>query len=145
MVEIIIVGCVGGCLGALAYNSIQKNQEIENERKNNITEYIRLDTAILEKQIKIKKMKCDEIKELEQKFIYEYPNYSLNKRKDLSRKIVEIKYQWFDEDHVNDIKNMSSELNNIRMKLSSIDLMKLNNILFEINNIRRKHKLYHMI
>ena len=141
MAEIIIVGCVGGCLGALAYNSIQ---EIENERKNNISEYKRLYTSILEKEIKIKKMRCDEIKELEQKFIYEYPNYSLISRKKLSRKIVEIKYQWFDDDHMNDIKNMSSELNNIRMKLSSIDLMKLNNILFE-NNIRRKYTLDHMI
>jgi hypothetical protein len=141
MAEIIIVGCVGGCfLGALAYNSIQKNQEIENERKNNISEYIRLDTSILEKQIKIKKMKCDEIKELEQKFIYEYPNYSRNKRKKLSRKIVEIKYQWFDDDNMDDIKKMSSELNNIRMKISSIDLKSLNNKLFE-----RKYKLVHMI
>jgi hypothetical protein len=136
MAEIIIVGCTGACLTALTFKFIEENQE----RKKNIEEYIRLDLEIFEKQKKIKKKKENEIKELEQKFIYEYPNYSLNKRKDLSRKIVEIKYQWFDDDHMNDIKNMSSELNNIRMKLSSIDLMKSNNILFE-----RKYKLVHMI
>jgi hypothetical protein len=135
MAEIIIVGCTGACLTALTFKFIE-NQE----SKKNIEEYIRLDLEIFEKQKKIKKKKENEIKELEQKFIYEYPNYSLNKRKDLSRKIVEIKYQWFDDDHMNDIKNMSSELNNIRMKLSSIDLMKSNNILFE-----RKYKLVHMI
>jgi hypothetical protein len=139
MAEIIIVGCTGACLTALTFKFIEENQE----RKKNIEEYIRLDTAILEKQIKINKMKYDEIKELEQKFIYEYPNYSRNKRKKLSRKIVEIKYQWFDDDHMNDIKNMSSELNNIRMKLSSIELnnIRFNNIRlnnFRLNNIRRK-------
>jgi anaerobic ribonucleoside-triphosphate reductase len=137
MAEIIIVGCTGACLTALTFKFIEENQEI----KKNIEEYIRLDLEIFEKQKKIKKKKENEIKELEQKFIYEYPNYSLFTRKNLSRKIVEIKYQWQDDDDINDINNMSFELNNIRMKLSSIDNMRINNILFEVNNIRHKYKL----
>jgi len=131
MVEIIIVGCVGMCLGAVAYNSIQ---ESENERKKNIAEYIRLKLAIIEKEIDMKKMKYNETKELEEKFIYEYPNYSLISRKKLSRKIVEIKYQWFDDDNMKDIKNMSFELNNIRIKLSSFDIIHINNILFRMKH-----------
>jgi len=132
MAEIIIVGCTGACLTALTYKIIEENQEIEYKRKKNIAEYIRLDLEIFKKQKKIKKMNYDEIKELEQKFIYEYPNISLISRKDLSRKIVEIKYQWFDDDNMNDIKNMSFELNNIRMKLSSNDKKHINNILYRM-------------
>jgi len=119
MAEIIIVGCVGMCLGAVAYNSIQ---ESEKERKKDIAEYIRLKLAIIEKEIDMKKMKYNETKELEEKFIYEYPNYSLISRKKLSRKLIAIKYQWFDDDNMNNIEIMSSELNNIRMKLSSYDI-----------------------
>jgi hypothetical protein len=141
MAEIVLlVGCVA-TLSSLRYKVFLERQEIENkiqEIEKNIAEYIRLDLEIFEKQKKIKKLKDNEIKELEQKFIYEYPDYSLFSRINLSRKIVEIKYQWHDDD---DIKNMSFELNNIRMKLSSIDNMRINNILFEVNNIRRKYKL----
>jgi len=133
MAEIIIVGCTGACLTALTFKFIDKFIEENQERKKNIEEYIRLDLEIFEKQKKIKKMKKNERKELEQKFIYEYPNYSLFTRKNLSRKIVEIKYQWQDDDDdINDIKNMSFELNNIRMKLSSIDKMHINNILYRM-------------
>jgi len=119
MAEIIIVGCTWACFNALAYNSIQ---ESENERKKNIAEYIRLYTAIFEKCEEIKKMNYDEIKELEQKFIYEYPNISMDARKDLSQKLVKIKYLWFEDNNTNNIKNMLSMIDNIRNKISSDDI-----------------------
>jgi predicted alternative tryptophan synthase beta-subunit len=55
MTEIIIVGCVGGCISALSYKFIQDNLKIENEKKNNIAEYIRLDFEICEKQKELRK------------------------------------------------------------------------------------------
>lgn len=112
MTEIIIVGCVGGCISALSYKFIQDNLKNENEKKNNIAEYIRLDFEICEKRKELIKMMFNERKELEQEFIYEYPDISLDVRKELSQKIVKIKYEWFD-DYKNIIKNMSYERNNI--------------------------------
>jgi hypothetical protein len=67
----------------------------------------------------------NEIKELEQEFIYEYSDISLDARKELSQKIVKIKYEWFD-DYKNIIKNMSYERHNIRMKLNNIDIYEIN-------------------
>lgn len=70
-------------------------------------------------------MMFNEIKELEQEFIYEYSDISLDARKELSQKIVKIKYEWFD-DYKNIIKNMSYERHNIRMKLNNIDIYEIN-------------------
>jgi len=133
MTEIIIVGCVGGCISALSYKFIQDNLKNEKEKKNNIAEYIRLDFEICEKRKELIKMMFNERKELEQEFIYEYPDISLDARKELSQKIVKIKYEWFD-DHKNIIKNMSYKRNNIRLKLNNIDI-------YEINMQKKKNSI----
>jgi len=100
--EILVIAPAGYCIGKLFSQEISRNYYLKTPNlifisKSSNKTLIRtiLSTDRFTKINSIYNKKPNEIKKLENQFINDYPNLTLNERKDLANNIIEIKY--FDE------------------------------------------------
>jgi len=103
--EALIAVPIGYCIGSMYINlrNDSRNATIHNDnRETNSRRSLKksvsgviLSSNKIDKILDISLRKCNERKLLENQFIHDYPNLTLDERKDLSYSITEIKY--FDE------------------------------------------------